>query len=63
MKIRLVVIELGIITMVLENNDERKSLGINRIYKKVKVLRPIQMKCGRYVVDTVFFCAIYTFCT
>jgi len=48
------VIELGIDTMVLENDDARKRQGVQPTYKKVKEFHPQQMNWGRYMIDAVF---------
>ena len=51
---RPVVIELGLDSMVLENDDAPKRQGVQPTYKKVKGFHPLQMNWGRYIVDAVF---------
>lgn len=53
-KRRPAVIEIGIDTMVLENDDALKRQGVQPTYKKVKGFQPLQMNWGRYMVDAVF---------
>lgn len=53
-KRRPAVIELGIDTMVLENNDALKRQGVQPTYKKIKGFQPLQLNWGRYMVDAVF---------
>ena len=48
------MIELGIDTMVLKNDDALKRHGVQPTYKKVKGFHPLQMNWGRYRVDAVF---------
>lgn len=48
------VIELGIDTMVLDNDDAECRHGVKPTYKKVKGFQPLQMNWGRYFVDAVF---------
>ena len=48
------VVELGIDTMVLDNDDANCRHGVKPIYKKKKGFQPLQMNCGRYFVDAVF---------
>ncbi len=48
------VIELGIDSMVLDNNDALKREGVEPTYKKVNGFHPVQMNWGRYFVDAVF---------
>ena len=48
------VIELGLDSMVLENDDAPKRQGVQPTYKKVKGFHPLQMNWGRYMVDAVF---------
>jgi len=48
------VIELGIDTMVLENDDARKRQGVQPTYKKVKGGPPPADELGTYMVDAVF---------
>ena len=48
------IIELGIDTMVLDNDDAEKRQGVNPTYKKKKGFQPLQMNWGRFFVDAVF---------
>jgi hypothetical protein len=48
------VIELGIDTMVMDNDDADCRHGVKPTYKKVKGFQPLQMNWGRYFVDAVF---------
>jgi len=48
------IIELGIDSMVMDNNDAKKRHGVEPTYKKVKGFHPVQMNWGRYFVDAVF---------
>lgn len=48
------VIELGIDTMVMDNDDAEKRHGVKPTYKKKKGFQPLQMNWGRYFVDAVF---------
>jgi hypothetical protein len=48
------LIELGIDTMVLDNNDAKCRHGVKPTYKKVKGFQPLQMNWGRLIVDAVF---------
>ncbi len=48
------VIELGIDTMVMNNNDALCRHGVKPTYKKVKGFQPLQMNWGRVIVDAVF---------
>ena len=48
------VIELGLDSMVLDNDDALKRQGVQPTYKKVKGFHPLQMNWGRYMVDAVF---------
>jgi len=48
------VIELGIDSMVLNNDDALQREGVEPTYKKVKGFHPVQMNWGRYFVDAVF---------
>lgn len=47
-------IELGIDTMVLDNDDAECRHGVKPTYKKKKGFQPLQMNWGRYFVDAVF---------
>jgi len=48
------VIDLGIDTMVMNNDDAEKRHGVKPTYKKKKGFQPLQMNWGRYFVDAVF---------
>jgi len=48
------VIELGIDTMVMENDDAKCRHGVKPTYKKKKGFQPLQMNWGRLIVDAVF---------
>jgi hypothetical protein len=48
------VIELGIDTMVMDNDDAKCRHGVKPTYKKKKGFQPLQMNWGRYIVDAVF---------
>jgi hypothetical protein len=48
------VIELGIDTMVMDNDDAKKRHGVKPTYKKKKGFQPLQMNWGRFIVDAVF---------
>ena len=48
------VIELGIDTMVMDNDEAEQRHGVKPTYKKVKGFQPLQMNWGRFIVDAVF---------
>lgn len=48
------VINLGIDTMVMDNNDANCRQGVKPSYKKVKGFQPLQMNWGGRIVDAVF---------
>ena len=48
------VIEIGIDTMVMDNDEATVRHGVEPTYKKVKGFQPLQMTCGRVIVDAVF---------
>jgi len=48
------VIELGIDTMVMDNDDAECRHGVKPTYKKKKGFQPLQMNWGRLIVDAVF---------
>lgn len=48
------LIELGIDTMVMDNDDARCRHGVKPTYKKKKGFQPLQMNWGRLIVDAVF---------
>jgi len=47
-------IELGIDTMVLDNDDAKCRHGVKPTYKRKKGFQPLQMNWGRLIVDAVF---------
>ena len=48
------VLELGIDTMVMDNDDAKCRHGVKPTYKKKKGFQPLQMNWGRFIVDAVF---------
>lgn len=48
------VIELGIDTMVMDNDDAGCRHGVKPTYKRKKGFQPLQMNWGRLIVDAVF---------
>lgn len=48
------VIELGIDTMVMDNDDAECRHGVKPTYKKKKGFQPLQMNWGKFFVDAVF---------
>ncbi len=48
------VIELGIDTMVMDNDEAKKRHGVQPTYKKKAGFQPLQMTWGRFIVDAVF---------
>lgn len=48
------VIELGIDTMVMDNDDAKCRHGVKPTYKKKKGFQPLQMNWGRRIIDAVF---------
>ena len=48
------LIELGIDTMVMDNDDAQCRHGVKPTYKKKKGFQPLQMNWGRLIVDAVF---------
>ncbi len=48
------VIELGIDTMVMDNDDALYRHGVKPTYKKKKGFQPLKMNWGRFIVDAVF---------
>ncbi len=48
------IIELGIDTMVMDNDDAVCRQGVKPTYKKKKGFQPLQMNWGRFIVDAVF---------
>ena len=51
--VRLALIELGIDTMVLDNDDAQCRYGVKPTYKRVKGFQPLQKNWGRLIVDVV----------
>ena len=48
------VIELGIDTMVMDNDEAKARHGVEPTYKRVKGFQPLQMTWGRFIIDAVF---------
>ena len=48
------MIELGIDTMVMDNDDAKCRHGVKPTYKKKRGFQPLQMNWGRLIVDAVF---------
>lgn len=48
------LIELGIDTMVMDNDDAKCRHGVKPTYKKKKGFQPLQMNWGKLIVDAVF---------
>lgn len=48
------VVELGIDTMVMDNDEAKTREGVEPTYKKVKGFQPLQMTWGRFMIDAVF---------
>jgi len=48
------LIELGIDTMVMDNNDAKCRHGVKPTYKRKKGFQPLQMNWGRLIVGAVF---------
>jgi hypothetical protein len=48
------IIELGIDTMVMDNDDAKCRQGVKPTYKKKKGFQPLQMNWRRLIVDAVF---------
>lgn len=48
------LIELGIDTMVMDNDDAKCRQGVKATYRKKKGFQPLQMNWGRLIVDAVF---------
>jgi hypothetical protein len=48
------MIELGIDTMVMDNDEANQRHGVEPTYKKVKGFQPLQMTWGRFIIDAVF---------
>lgn len=45
---------IGVDTMVLDNNEAKKREGVEPTYKKVLGYQPLQVTCGKYVIDLLF---------
>ena len=52
--VRPAVIEIGVDTMVMDNDEATVRHGVQPTYKKVKGFQPLQMTWGRVIVDAVF---------
>jgi len=48
------LIELGIDTMVMDNDEANRRHGVEPTYKRVKGFQPLQMTWGRLIIDAVF---------
>jgi len=48
------VIELGIDTMVMNNDEAKRRQGVSPTYKKVKGFQPLQVTWQRFIIDAVF---------
>jgi len=48
------VIELGLDTMVMDNDEAEKRHGVKPTYKKAKGFQPLQMTWGRFIIDAIF---------
>lgn len=48
------IIELGIDTMVMDNDEAGQRHGVEPTYKRVKGFQPLQMTWGRFIIDAVF---------
>jgi len=48
------VVELGMDTMVMNNDDAPLRHGVKPTYKRVKGFQPLQLSWGRFIVDAVF---------
>lgn len=48
------VVELGLDSMVLNNDEAQARQGVTPTYKKVKGFHPLQLTWRRYIVDAVF---------
>jgi hypothetical protein len=48
------VVELGIDTMVMDNDEAEARHGVEPTYKKIKGFQPLQMTWGRFMIDAVF---------
>lgn len=48
------VVEIGIDTMVLNNNDSKQKEGCSPTYKGVKGFQPFQVYCNGIIIDAIF---------
>jgi hypothetical protein len=48
------LIKIGLDTMVMDNDEALKRVGVEPTYKKVKGFQPLQMYWGRYIIDAIF---------
>ena len=48
------VVELGMDTMVMNNDEAPLRHGVKPTYKRVKGFQPLQLSWGRFIVDAVF---------
>jgi hypothetical protein len=48
------VVDLGLDTMVMDNDEALVREGVQPTYKKVKGFQPLQMTWGRFIIDAVF---------
>lgn len=48
------VVEVGIDTMVLDNDEAEARHGVEPTYKNIKGFQPLQMTWGRFMIDAVF---------
>ncbi len=48
------VIDLGLDTMVMDNDDANRRHGVQPTYKNKKGFQPLQMNWGRFIIDAVF---------
>lgn len=48
------MVELGIDTMVMDNDEAKKRHGVQPTYKKKAGFQPLQMTWGRFLIDAVF---------
>lgn len=48
------LIELGVDTMVMDNDEACRREGVAPTYKRVKDFQPLQVIWGRFIIDAVF---------
>ena len=48
------VVEVGIDTMVMDNDEAEARHGVEPTYKNIKGFQPLQMTWGRFMIDAVF---------